>query len=240
MRLRPFFSFYGSKYKMSRHYPGPQNQIIVEPFAGSAGYATNYHDCRVILYEIDPNIWSVWDYLIRAKQSEIRRLPIVTNLDDLPSCIPLGARNLIGFWMCRCGAAPKRRLTLWGRTGRQPMCFWSTETRDRIASQVGYIRHWKVYNRSYDQAPNRTATWFIDPPYNSAAGKWYRSGKPDYEFLASWILERFGQVIVCEHNGADWMPFRPLYSISGCKAQGKTKQRSEEGMYTSSNYRIRV
>jgi hypothetical protein len=33
-RLRPFFSFYGGKWRIARHYPTPKYDIIIEPFAG--------------------------------------------------------------------------------------------------------------------------------------------------------------------------------------------------------------
>lgn len=34
-----------------------------------------HHEQNVILYEIDPVIAGVWDYLIHAKESEIMSLP---------------------------------------------------------------------------------------------------------------------------------------------------------------------
>lgn len=239
MRLRPFFSFYGSKYRLARHYPPPSHARIIEPFAGGAGYSTYYSDHLVHLYEIDPKIYGVWHYLIHTTPSEINRLPIVTNIDEIDTtdsrAIPQEARWLIGLWFNRCTEYPRHQLSAWGRTTRHhhPLSFWSPETRARIASQVPHIRHWRVYNRSYETAPNLTSTWFIDPPYISTAGRCYRSGRPDYTHLGTWSRSRRGQVIVCEHNGADWLPFSRLCTVNACKGVGKTNQQSVECMWTN-------
>jgi hypothetical protein len=53
--VRPFFGYYGGKWRDSvKHYPKPQFETIIEPFAGSAGYSLRYASHNVRLYEIDP------------------------------------------------------------------------------------------------------------------------------------------------------------------------------------------
>ena len=37
--------------------------------------------------------------------------------------------------------------------------------------------------------------------------------KVDYVALREWCLSRKGLLIVCEQEGADWLPFRPLYDL---------------------------
>lgn len=37
-----FFSYFGGKYMRSTHYPSPNYDIVIEPFAGAAGYSTRY------------------------------------------------------------------------------------------------------------------------------------------------------------------------------------------------------
>ncbi len=54
--IRPFFSYFGAKWRLAPRYPAPAHRTIVEPFAGSAGYACRYPDHRVILVERDPVI----------------------------------------------------------------------------------------------------------------------------------------------------------------------------------------
>jgi 16S rRNA G966 N2-methylase RsmD len=98
------------------------------------------------------------------------------------------------------------------RGGVRPGSFWGERVRQTIASQVEAIHHWKVFNRSYEDLPfEAQATWFIDPPYQKQ-GQHYHHGAADIEFeaLANWCKTRPGQVIVCENEGADWLPFEPL------------------------------
>jgi hypothetical protein len=61
------------------------------------------------------------------------------------------------------------------------------------------------------------ATWFVDPPYNNAAGNGYKFGAKllDFARLAEWCRALPGQVMVCENAGATWLPFRPLLRQHG-------------------------
>jgi hypothetical protein len=75
------------------------------------------------------------------------------------------------------------------------------------------------------------ATWFVDPPY-ARAGRHYRFRVGDYQALADWCRTRHGQVIVCEQQGASWLPFRPfacLKSNSGAHRSGY----SDEAIWTN-------
>ena len=213
--LRPFFSFYGGKWRAAPRYPKPAHSHIIEPFAGSAGYALRYPYLQVTLIEKDPQIGEVWRYLTRVSASEILRLP------DLPPsghvdgmALPQEARWLVGWWCQRGGSAPNKSLSAWGRDPRHRRQFWGPTARQRIAGQVEAIRHWTIVQGDYRDAPDIPATWFIDPPYQSA-GRHYRHGAAglDYQALSEWCRSRRGQVLVCENEGADWLPFRPLFPI---------------------------
>src|ERR1035437_6598248 len=59
-------------------------------------------------------------------------------------------------------------------------------------------------------SPPASVTWFIDPPYNNAAGNKYATSSVNYTHLAAWCRSRTGQTIVCENAGADWLPFTTL------------------------------
>lgn len=212
MRLRPFFSFYGSKWRTAHHYPRPHHPVIIEPFAGSAGYAGLHCDRRVILVDADPVIAGLWAYLINVRASEIRALPgHVDAVDDVQACAE--ARWLIGFWLARGTEYPRKTPSAWMRQGRERgvwlSSFWCADVRDRIAAQVERIRHWKIIEAPYDRAPDVTATWFIDPPY-VAKGRPYRAKLRDHAALGLWCRQRSGQVIACEQHGADWLPFETL------------------------------
>ena len=59
-QLRPFFGYYGGKWRDAlKHYPEPDHETIVEPFAGSAGFSLRYAHRKIILCEIDPE-WT-WE-----------------------------------------------------------------------------------------------------------------------------------------------------------------------------------
>jgi hypothetical protein len=51
--IRPYFVYYGGKWRAAPRYPAPRHDVIVEPFAGSAGYALRYHERKIILVEKD-------------------------------------------------------------------------------------------------------------------------------------------------------------------------------------------
>jgi hypothetical protein len=242
-QLRPFFGFYGGKWRDTpRHYPRPKHRTIVEPFAGSAGYALRYWDLDVILFELDPVLASVWKYLIKVKPKEILRIPDLSScetVDDLKICQE--ARWLVGLWLNRAASAPRRSPSKWMRIGIRPGCFWGERVRTTLAQQVTEIRHWKVHNCSYIDGPSpRSATWFIDPPYQRA-GKHYRFGSSgiDYPQLSVWCQERIGQVIVCENEGADWLPFTPLTSVKTTRAGHRSREVVWVNDTSSLNVRLR-
>jgi site-specific DNA-adenine methylase len=229
MSLRPFFSYFGSKYRASLRYPTPEHHTLIEPFAGSAGYAARYPSLRVHLCDIDPYIFGVWDYIIKTPSEEIRRLPLeVTDTDSLG--IPQEAKWLIGFWLNHGCSSPRKRPSAWMRAGKHVTSFWGEAIRDRIASQADHIRHWKVTNGSFADLANQEATWFVDPPYKDVCGRLYRFDGVDYDALALWCREREGQVIVCEKEGADWLPFSPLGVFKAMGGRGKSY--SEEAIWT--------
>jgi hypothetical protein len=234
--LRPFFTFYGGKWRAAPHYPKPKYDTIIEPFAGSAGYSLRYPDRDVTLIERDPVIAATWRYLLRVTPEEILALPDLepgSTVDDL--AVTQEQRWLVGWWLNKGVAAPCKTPSKWMRDVQTGMYgsktdkyFWGALVRERIASQVDRIRHWKMIEGSmFDVAPDIEATWFIDPPY-AAAGKHYRFGSQGIDFaaLGDWCRSRRGQVIVCENVGADWLPFEPWRDIkaSESKTGGKVSR----------------
>ena len=241
--LRPFFGFYGGKWRDAvKHYAPPKYDTIIEPFAGSAGYALRYCDRRVILCERDPVVAGVWLYLTKVSAEEILSIPdIPPGGSVLDLDIPQEAQWLVGFWLNRGTSRPRKSPSKWMRDKIRPGSFWGDRVRSTIAAQVDAIRHWEVYPCSYDKCPEAgPATWFIDPPYQTT-GHHYRFGSSgiDYSELATWCQSRAGQVIVCENQGADWLDFRPLRANgdpSAIVADVKTTrrgQRSREVVWTN-------
>lgn len=225
MTLRPFFYYYGGKYRAAPKYPQPIYDEIVEPFCGSAGYSLRFYDRKVSLYDADPIIFGIWDFLIRSSEEDIMKLPAkIKHVDEIKSCQE--SKWLVGFWLNKATEYPCLTPSKWMRDGWHPNTCWGEEIRERIVSQQKYIRHWKVSNRKYAYLENREATWFIDPPYH-ISGKRYRFNDIDYRHLSAWCQDRLGQVVVCEQEGADWLPFREFATIkatTGPKRTGISKE----------------
>lgn len=235
--LRPFFTYFGGKWRVARHYPEPQHDVLVEPFAGAAGYSLRHPHKRVLLNDLDPVVAGTWDYLIRAPESEILALPLYdgtwSTVDDLD--LPQEARWLIGWWLNKGTVQPSKSPSKWvreagGNTGEN---YWGAGVRARIARQQASIRHWQVSSTSYADLPDLDATWFVDPPY-AEAGKSYRFGSKQIDFahLGEWCRGRSGQVMVAENHGADWLPFRPFRDIKATHGSGRTGV-SKEVIWTS-------
>lgn len=75
--LRPFFTYYGGKFRVALKYPNPIYKTIIEPFAGAAGYSLRHYQHDVRLFDKDEIICGVWDYLIHASSEEILSLPLI-------------------------------------------------------------------------------------------------------------------------------------------------------------------
>jgi hypothetical protein len=230
--LRPFFSFYGSKWRLALKYPAPTYKTIVEPFAGSAGYSLRYPDRQVILVDRDPIIAAVWRWLIAASPEDILSLPRLRageSLDDYD--LPQEAKWLMGFWVNRASAMPKKTVTKYAM-----QCDMISTYVNRCASQVNSIRHWRIIDGGYQESPpHLIASWFVDPPYQKM-GRYYRYGSAglNYNDLCDWCYTRSGQVIVCENAGANWLPFKSFSDQQGITCNGDVRY-SKEMIWISSD-----
>lgn len=225
--LKPFWRYFGGKWRAAPHYPKPRYDTIIEPFAGAAGYALRYPERQVILVERYHVVAEIWRWLIAATPDDVMAVPLVESTDDLPSDTPDGARWLVGFCLNSATTSPCRTLSA-GRRKRQAMGRgydgWGENWRARVASQVNAIKHWKVIEGDYWEAPDVEGTWFVDPPY-VRMGKHYRHGSKDidYDNVAAWCRWWRGQVIVCEAADATWLPFQPwrlIKDMHGAHAEG--------------------
>jgi site-specific DNA-adenine methylase len=213
------FYYYGRKQKIFDKYPKPQFNTIIEPFAGSAAYSMNYYKKNVILIEKDAKIASLWRYLISVEPNEILNLPILIKgqslNDEVFNYLSTDQKSLIGFFLNPGSSQPKKS------PGK--FCAWTEENRKRLSIDVTKVKHWTIIEGDYKDVQNQDATWYIDPPYQGNGGQYYKHGNKDfdYNYLKDWVMERKGEVIVCENSEANWMDFKPLVDIQGQKHKTK-------------------
>ena len=211
------FHLFGRKKSIIKHYPEPIYDTIIEPFAGAASYALHYYNTKnVILFEKDIIIYSIWSHIINeATQESILKLPILKLGDNIDSnkfnYLKPAEKYLIGFFMRTAVTRPAKSMSKTKNFNK-----WSGKTRLQLSNDIYKVKHWNIYNMSYENIPiNIKATWFIDPPYQGYGGQFYiHSNKDiDYNNLRKWVKTRKGQVIVCENEDATWLPFKPLIAI---------------------------
>lgn len=232
-RLQPFISYFGSKWRLAPRYPLPSNARIVEPFAGAASYSLLHYERDIHINDANPNVAAVWDFLTRATPAEIQSLPLdFDSTDDIKACEE--ARLFVGFWTRPGTCFPSKTKSKWLGSSDNFISgsMWSEKVRERVASQVEKIRHWKITCLDVFDIPLVKATYFVDPPYVDA-GRAYPKQVGNYERLATWCQDLPGQTIVCEAQGANWLPFRPFAeTITTAGKQRKRPTKYTEVVWT--------
>lgn len=247
--LSPFISYYGGKGALRKLYPKPKYGTIVEPFAGAASYSLMYHRHDVLLIEKYEPLAKLWKWLIEeATKEEILALPTSIPNESLSVKkldIREEAKMLIGWWVNAVHCTPTWTPSAWMRdqikSGGPNNNFWGVNVRRRIAKQVECIKHWRVHHGDFSDAPKLVdgpVTWFVDPPYQ-VSGHHYPEGakKIDFDTLGDWCQSLNGQVMVCEQEGADWLPFRSLATFSRGGLKGAKTGREVVWLSDESQYR---
>ena len=239
--MRPFFSYYGSKWVGARHYGPPRRDLVIEPFAGSACYATRYAPAQCLLYDLNADVVAAWDWLIRCSEADVRRLPDAFHSSEDWLALPDGPRQVVDWNINYAQGRVSKKLANWylrlinegTRTGplfdktrnrNNPVRFWGPQVKSLIIGQQPFIAKWAVEHCSYADIPNQDAHWHIDPPYQGKPGRAYQHNAIDFAHLAEWCRERLGAVDVCENEGADWLDFQPLYSLKSQNAKRPSKE----------------
>lgn len=212
------FVYYGGKKGSAHRYPPPAFGTIIEPFAGSAGYALAWakRSTRVILVEKNPGIVALW-----------RRLQAPDAADDLRNVTAIRGDRADPFVAFTGGGSGAFTTSVVTSRGARD---WD-DARQRILRVLPLIRGWEIIEGDYTDAPDVRGTWFCDPPYcprdGRTPGDVYGAATIDYPALGVWCRARQGQVIVCEQQGADWLPFRPLYVQWPASGKGEHVPRVE-------------
>jgi hypothetical protein len=208
------FSYYGSKSKIIHWYPRPAYNKIIEPFAGSAQYSLKYWDKEILLIDKYDVIVSIWKWLQQCSENDILKLPLLKQGMDIRQLLLSREELLFLSFLTNVGTkSPVWKVSPYA--GKQFEQYGANRYK-KIASNLYKIRHWKITHSSYEKIQNQEATWFVDAPYYYG-GQYYRynSKKIDYKHLAAWVQSRKGQVLVCENEKADWLPFKPMHPFKG-------------------------
>jgi site-specific DNA-adenine methylase len=234
----PLFKWFGSKWTSSKHYPIPTQDVIIEPFAGGAGYSLRHHDKQVMLAESNEHIFRLWRWLIHeAKESDIREIPIglPEGTDVRQIGLSEGQCLLIKNWQRTNNVGNCWTISPWGNKPGQ----WTENTRNRVAEEFHLIKHWKICSDgislidSYKETP---VTWFVDPPYQF--NYQYRTTVPiQYDELACQLKQTKGQLIVCEAmctktgNTPDWLPFEQFRQTVTSRRKSNNNHHSRELLF---------
>ena len=234
--MRPFFSYYGSKYNGARRYGPPRRDLVIEPFAGSACYSTWWEAPRVQLYDLSEDVCAAWDFLIRCSDDDVRRIPPSFKSSDEWAALPDGPRQVvfwnIGYAYPRIGNSLPKWYTTFTTTGKRTgvlagnntTSYWNEQMRRRILRQKPLITDWSIKCMTYHDIPDLEAHWHVDPPYQGKPGRAYQHSDIDFQHLAEWCRSRKGAVDVCENVGADWLPFTPIYATANARRANRTAE----------------
>jgi len=239
----PLFKWFGSKWSASKYYPAPTHEIVVEPYAGSAGYSLRHADKRVSLAEKNQQVRTLWYWLIKeARESDIREIPLnIPEGTDIRSLdLSYGQSLLLKHWQRTNNVGNCWTVSPWGNKPGQ----WTENTRSRVASEFHLIKHWQIdcdafnlFNEAEEFAKtDEPCTWFIDPPYEF--NYQYRLDPIDYNMLASSINNLPGQIIVCEAicsktgKVPNWLPFEPFRNTVTSRRKATNNHHSKELIYT--------
>lgn len=147
-------------------------------------------------------------------------LPNLKPGERIPETLELEERWLISY----CVDIGKSAIKNPGRRKVTPYSVWP-HYQTRIAHDLYKIRHWKLYQGPFNLASRMVtepATWFIDPPYQHQGWQYTAQPSIPYSELGEWCRKLPGQVIACDAEGANWLPFQPLISMKSLNTKAKT------------------
>jgi hypothetical protein len=196
---------------LARYYPTPKFNTIIEPFSGSAAY-TCFHllkdpELNAILCDKDDNVAEAWDFLLKCSEDDIINYPK-----------PKIGEYAYDFLIKTCSVSnASSKCIKMKYTERIDEVF---EIQKRRILKFLNIRSRIIFKHGeYSDLENIEGTWFIDPPYQvlTTSNTPFSNGDGyskdcgtcniNFQKLANYCKERKGQVIVCEKEGANWLPF---------------------------------
>lgn len=233
----PLFKWFGSKWTASKHYPMPEHESVVEPFAGGAGYSLRHFTKKVTIAETDPHISQLWKWIVmEATETDVRAIPLGLTIgtDIREVGLSHGQALLLKTWQRTNNVGSCWTISSWGNLSGQ----WTENTRSRVASEINLVKHWKVTDDGFALMKNHCdlATWFVDPPYQF--NYQYRGSAFDYASLATHVASLNGQIIVCEavcpktQAVPNWLPFVPFRETVTSRRKTNNNHHSKELVFT--------
>ena len=207
------FSYYGGKGQISSWYPPPKYDFVIEPFAGAAWYSVRHQlGKRALVNDVNPIIFQIWDWLLhRATLEMVLAFPPYVAKSGMVRFSDPGQDAFYRFWGNEGTESPRNV------AGSLHKKTWNSTLRT-----LPLIKGWECSCVSYEKLPIIEATWFVDPPYSQQSR--YKNCSPlDYAALGDWCRGLPGQVIVCESEGATWLPFQPLRLGRGQRKSSKLR-----------------
>lgn len=229
MKYTSIFSYYGSKSKIAHRYPAPRYQQIIEPFGGAGAYSLrNAAEHDVWINDLDPVTFGIWSFLQSPDALEwVARIPDNAQPgEQVSELVPNAPPGLLAILRAEANQGTQ------GRRGINHIVTWMGSScwhriKPKLRVAIPTVRTWRITNLAYNELPELEATWFIDPPYANSAGSLYRTKFHQHLELGEWCRQRRGQVIVCENEGSDWLPFRELCPPQGVMGRTRTRRTPE-------------
>lgn len=229
MKYTSVFSYYGSKSKVAHLYPAPRFDLIVEPFGGSGAYAWRHHrGHEVWINDLDPITYSIWMFL----QSDdalgwINQIPDdIQQGNKASELIPDCPNGLLELLRAEANGGTQGSRGVHDQITKFGTAVWH-RIKPKLRQAIPVVRDWQITNLPYSRMVNVEATWFVDSPYANPAGNRYRTGFTDHATLGTWCRTRRGQIIACENDGADWLPFRYLSDRQGVHSRYQLSRTAE-------------
>lgn len=234
--INPLMKVFGSKFSATKRgsYPAPlPGSTIFEPFAGSAGYSLNYHWHNVVIYETNPHLAYLWQWLLgSATSDDILGIPLNLPVgSDIRDCSDLshGQQLLLKSWQRTNNHGNCWTVSAWGNSPGQ----WTLNTRKRVAEEIHAVKHWQFRPIPWTEP----GTYFCDSPYLYN----YQYGVKGFDFAgyAAKVnnLPPEAMAICCEaacpKTGSvpDYLPFEFSHSQVTSRRKATNNHHSKELVY---------